>query len=240
MEIGKILYPHVSVDCVLLGFSENKFKVLLTHIDDREIEKTRKLPGSLIYKNEDLDEAAQRILTESTGVKKVALKQFKCFGSPKRTENEKDVKWLEKTTDVKADRIITVAYLSLCKLNTRLLALEKNQTVSWCSIDELPNLPFDHEQIVVEAIREVRNWVDQDNSIVFEFLPAKFTALDLRRVYEAIYNKVYDVRNFKKKMKSLEYIVPLDEKQQNVAHRAAQYFRFDRVKYNKLHSSLNY
>ena len=84
-----MFYPHVSVDCVLLGTNEDKLCVLLV---ERQVagsnEKHYKLPGSLIYESEDLDTAAYRVLNEATGLKRVALKQFRSFGSPARTKNK--------------------------------------------------------------------------------------------------------------------------------------------------------
>ena len=110
----EMFYPHVSVDCVLLGTNEDKLCVLLV---ERQVagsnEKHYKLPGSLIYESEDLDTAAYRVLNEATGLKRVALKQFRSFGSPARTKNKEDVQWLENASKMKITRIVTVAYLAL-------------------------------------------------------------------------------------------------------------------------------
>ena len=94
-----MLSPYVSVDCVLLGINDDKLTVLLAERKSEEGELIGyKLPGSLIYENEDLDDAAYRILNDSTGLKRVQLKQFRCFGSPARTSNRLDVMWLEATS----------------------------------------------------------------------------------------------------------------------------------------------
>ena len=89
------------------------------------------------------------------------------------------------------------------------------------------------------AREEIRCWVDAEPGIVFDYLPSKFTAYQLRRIFEIVYNKDIDVRNFHKKMMSMEYIVQTDEVEKGVNHRAARYYRFDRVKYNKLYSKFN-
>ena len=89
---------HISVDCVVIGFDGEQLKVLLVKRageDNGEVYHDMKLPGSLIYMDEDLDEAAQRVLYELTGLKNVNLMQFKAFGSKNRTSNPKDVRWLE-------------------------------------------------------------------------------------------------------------------------------------------------
>ena len=236
----EMFYPHVSVDCVLLGVNEDKLCALLV---ERKIEgsdeKHYKLPGSLIYESEDLDTAAYRVLNEATGLKRVALRQFHSFGSPARTRNKEDVQWLENASKMKITRIVTIAYLALCKIGKKNTMQENSDTLIWCPIHELPHLPFDHKEIVEAAVCEIRNWVEIEPSIVFDYLPVKFTAYQLRRTYEIIYSKEMDVRNFHKKMNSLEYVVSTDEIETGVSHRAARYYRFDKVKYNKLHSKFN-
>lgn len=235
-----MLYPHVSVDCVLLGVNEDRLCVLLV---ERKIEgsehKHYKLPGSLIYESEDLDSAACRVLTEATGLRRVSLKQFRSFGSPLRTRNKDDIQWLENASKMKIGRIVTIAYLALSKIGRKTNPAGNRHTFKWFPIDEMPHLPFDHKEIVGAAVEEIREWIDKEPAIVFDYLPLKFTAFQLRRTYEIIYNKELDVRNFHKKMSSLEYVVPTDEMEVNVAHRAARYYRFDKVKYNKQHSKFN-
>lgn len=225
---------YVSVDCVVFGFDKNQLYVLLVQRNTPDVTgKEWKLPGSLIYQSEDADKAALRVLNELTGIHKMTLKQFKAFTSPKRTENEEDVKWLEIAYRNKIDRLITIAYLSLCKINRKLNVVSKYKTVQWCPISELPSMPFDHNLIVGESLREIRNWLENEPAFLFELLPTKFTASELRHLYEAIYYREYDVRNFHKKITKMEYIVPLEEKQENVSHRAARYYKFDRIVYNK-------
>ena len=236
----EMFYPHVSVDCVLLGTNEDKLCVLLV---ERQVagsdEKHYKLPGSLNYESEDLDTAAYRVLNEATGLKRVALKQFRSFGSPARTKNKEDVQWLENASKMKISRIVTVAYLALCKIGKKTTMDEKSDTLIWAPVNELPHLPFDHKEIIEAARQEIRDWVDREPGIVFDYLPPKFTAYQLRRIFEIVYDKEVDVRNFRKKMSTMEYIVQTDETETGVNHRAARYFRFDRIKYNKLHSNFN-
>jgi len=132
------IHTYVSVDCVVFGFDhQNKLNVLLgqRHVDDVPLDRQRKLPGSLIYQNEDVDDAAQRVLQELTGIKKMVLKQFKCFADPKRASNSEDVKWMFKEYKNNIDRIITVAFISLCKIDRKLNS-SKYDTVDWCPIDQ--------------------------------------------------------------------------------------------------------
>jgi hypothetical protein len=229
------LQTYVSVDCVVFGFDKGQLNVLLVQRNTLSSATTGlKLPGSLIYQQEDADAGAYRVLNELTGIKKITLRQFKSFTSPNRTANKDDVAWLETTYHNKIDRLITVAYLSLCKTNRKLNTVSKYATVSWCPISELPLMPFDHNQIVEEALNEIRSWVEMEPAVLFKLLPVKFTVAELRHLYEVIYRRKYDVRNFHKKIIRMEYIVPLEEKQENVSHRAARYYKFDRVIYKKL------
>lgn len=228
---------HISVDCVVVGFDGTQLKVLLLRRmgeESGEVFHDMKLPGSLIYMDEDLDEAAKRVLNDLTGLKNVNLMQFKTFGSKDRTKNPKDIHWLERAEKAKVERIVTVAYLSLVKIDR---ALNKNLDdfqAEWVALQDIKDLAFDHNQIISEAMVFIRQYVEFNPSCLFDLLPRKFTALQLRVLFELVYARQIDVRNFHKKISMMEYVVPLDEYQQGVSHRAARYYRFDKKIYNKL------
>ena len=225
------------MDCVVIGFDGEQLKVLLIKRageENGEVFHDMKLPGSLIYMDEDLDGAARRVLLELTGLKNVHLTQFKAFGSKDRTKDPKDVHWLEHAMRMKVERIVTVAYLSLVKIDRALnRGLEEHQA-EWVALPDIKALAFDHNLIIREAMTFIRQYVDANPSALFDLLPRKFTALQLRRLYELVYGKPMDVRNFHKKIALMGYVTPLDEKEQGVAHRAARYYRFDKKIYNKL------
>lgn len=119
METKKPLaHHHISVDCVVVGFDGSQLRVLLVRRAGEESGKKfhdMKLPGSLIYMDEDLDDAAKRVLRDLTGLKNVDLMQFKAFGSKDRTKNPKDVHWLERAEKAKVERIVTIAYFAMVK-----------------------------------------------------------------------------------------------------------------------------
>ncbi len=167
-----------------------------------------KLPGSLIYMDEDLDEAAKRVLNELTGLKNVNLMQFKAFGSKNRTKDPRDVHWLERAMQSKVERIVTIAYLSLVKIDRALNRDLDNYQASWVAMPDIKALAFDHNLIIKEAITYVRQYVEFNPSSLFDLLPRKFTASQLRTLYELVYDKQYDVRNFHKKIALMEYVVP--------------------------------
>ena len=225
---------HISVDCVVFGFDGANLRVLLVKrsgCDAGGEYNDMKLHGSLIYLDEDLDEAAGRVLEELTGLKDLRLTQFKAFGSKDRTRNPRDLRWVERAQQAKVERIVTIAYFSLVKLDKELEKAVNADMVEWRRVGDLGLLAFDHNQIIEDALKAIRREVDNNRSLLFDLLPKKFTASQLRMLTEIIYGKTLDVRNFHKKISQMPYIVPLDERQQGVAHRAARYYRFDRKSY---------
>ncbi|MCD8261415.1 MAG: NUDIX domain-containing protein [Bacteroides sp.] len=243
-EITKngLINPNVSVDCVIVGFDGECMKVLLVKQVGKEPGSEyndMKLPGSLIYDDEDLDEAAGRVLYELTGIKNLNLLQFRAFGSKNRTHNPKDVNWLERfhRLNSKVERIVTIAYLSMVKIDKKLTQLSDKYEACWVEWKEIRNLAFDHEQIIAEALTYIRQYVEYHPSVLFDLLPRKFTASELRILFELVYDRQFDVRNFHKKIAMMEYIVPLEERQKGVPHRAARYYKFDKKIYKKVHGT---
>lgn len=228
---------HISVDCVVIGFDGEQLKVLLIRRageEEGEIFHDMKLPGSLIYMDEDLDEAAKRVLNELTGLKSVNLMQFKAFGSKDRTKDPKDVHWLERAMQSRVERIVTIAYLSMVKIDRALSRNLDDYQACWVALPDIKDLAFDHNLIISEAMTFIRQYIEFNPSSLFDLLPRKFTASQLRTLFELVYGKQIDVRNFHKKIALMEYVVPMEEKQQGVAHRAARYYRFDKKIYNKV------
>lgn len=237
---SNFIQTYVSVDCVVFGFDhENRLNILLVqkYLDEMPVERSKRLPGSLILSHEDVDDAAQRVLTELTGIKKMVLKQFKCYADPNRASNEDDIKWMGKEYKHQIERIITVAYLSLCKIDHKINSA-KYDTVDWCTIDKVPTLPFDHNKIITESLIEIRKWIETDFSIIFELLPKKFTIRQLYQLYSSLSEKNIDIKNFHKKIATFSYILPLDEMEKNVSHRAARFYKFDAKVYKKNYNKL--
>lgn len=231
-------YPHLSVDCVLIGFDDEGLKVLLVErapVGESQTEYVFKLPGDLIYENEDLDDAARRVLFDLTGMSSPHLEQFQTFASPSRTGSPEDRAWVEAMSGHKIGRVVTVAYLSMLRISTKLRKLGECHKTRWISVEDLPQLAFDHQYIINLALERIRAAVKKEPAMLYDMLPAKFTALQLRRLNEEILGKLMDVRNFHKKIASRPYIVPLEQYEKGVAHRAARYYRFDRKIYNRMY-----
>ena len=106
----------------------------------------------------------------------------------------------------------------------------------WMPVNDIPRLAFDHNDIVAEAVLAVRNISRLDKVQLFNLLPKKFTVAQLRVLLEVVSGEKYDIRNFHKRIQNMLYVVPLDEKETGVSHRAARYFKFDRKIYNKMFS----
>jgi len=233
MTNKNIYNPHVSVDCVVFGFDGERLKVLLIERsikEQNELYNDKKLPGSIILIDEDLDDAASRVLTELTGLKNIYLSQFKSFGNPNRTNNPRDILWLENTTHQKIGRIVTVAYVALIKIDRKILFNSENTSANWFDVKEIAGIQmaFDHNRIIKEGLQHIRHQLDVEPHLLFELLPRKFTISQLRTLYDVVHQSVSDVRNFQKKVEQMKFLVKLDEVEEGVPHRAARLYKFDR------------
>ena len=228
------LNPNVSVDCVIFGFDTEKLKVLLIDRGQEpgaQSEKVYALPGNLIKTDENLDQAADRVLKELTGLKNIFLEQFGSFGDPDRLNKESDLQWLKSIRAEPDARVITVAYYSLIKIDQyELHASSFAKEAYWYDIDNLPTLGFDHLKIIEAGLKELK-FKSKYEPLGFELLPEKFTLSQLKHLYEAILGTDLDKRNFRRKILKKDFLIPLEEKQIGVPHKPAQYFVFNKKKY---------
>ena len=227
---------HLSVDCTVLGFNGSRLEVLLIRRTGEEGGQEfhdMKLPGSLILDNEELDDAALRVLAELTGLKNISLHQFRTFGSINRTKDPKDVHWLEHAQKAHVHRIVTVAYIALVKTGRATAREMEGSEALWVPIDAIPSLAFDHNEIISAALGHLRNRANEDPSLLYALLPRKFTVTQLRNLCEVVFGTRLDPANFYKKVIQLPYLVALDEREKGVAHRAARFYRFDKNIFNK-------
>ncbi len=233
--MNQIVNPYVSVDCVLLGFDGEQLNALVVRQCSNGGEDSTgsyKLPGSLINMDENLDEAAQRVLTQLTGLTHVKMIQFRAFGGANRLKNPEDSIWLERFhhLDHHIERIVTIAYLSLLRIDSKMVKLDEGYEAQWIPITELPKLAFDHNEIVNEAVKSVQQVATLDVTHLFDLLPRKFTAAQLRVVMEVVLGKTFDIKNFHKRIAQMPYVIPLEEKEDGVSHRAARYYKFKKTK----------
>ena len=211
--------PGLTVDCVVFGFDEGDLKVLLIERALAPFKGRWALPGGFVEMSETLEGAARRELKEETGIERVFLEQLYTFGEVHRDPRE---------------RIVTVAYYALVKLSDHAIAAATDASrAAWFPVDDLPALAFDHGKIVDTALVRLKGKV-RYQPIGFELLPAKFTLSHLQHLYETVLERALDKRNFRKKILSMGFVVELDEIEQDVAHRAARLYRFDKNKYDRL------
>jgi len=228
--------PHISVDCVIFGFSTKMLKVLLINRtfngESGRIINDHKLPGDFIAINEDLDLAASRILEELTGLKDIYLQPFAFFGKPDRINKRQDINWLNETTGHKIRRVVTAAYYSLLNISDTNSDFAIKNNASWIDVKQIPKLAFDHASIISRGLAHLQLAL-RNEPIGFELLPEKFTIRELQILYEVILDCTLDNRNFRKKILKSPYLVQLKEKQAGVAHKPAYYYRFDRNIYDQ-------
>jgi len=231
------LNPSISVDCVIFGFDNIDLKVLLIErfSDDKNPGAHEKmaLPGNLILENEDLDDAARRVLKELTNLDHIYLEQFGAFGNPNRLSKPEDKKWLKATREIPEARVITVAYYSLVRLeNFTPFPSSFARIATWVSIKDVEILAFDHNEILSKALRVLKKDLHKIPA-GSELLPEKFTLSQLQRLYEVILQTDMDKRNFRRKIIKSGIIKPLKEKQEGVNHKPARFFKFNK-KYQEL------
>lgn len=236
------LNPHVSVDCVIFGFDFQELNVLLIEREEGYIEENETytkrgalaLPGDHIREDEDLDESAARVLHELTNLNNIFLEQFQAFGHPNRVKSDADRKWMESVRAKPDARVITVAYYSLVRLDMYSPSASSfAKHAAWFPISSVPELAFDHNLILNQALLALRQKL-RNEPIGFELLPPKFTLSQLQKLYETILGKELEKRNFRRKILKKDFLVSLDEKQQGVPHKAARLFQFDKEQYESL------
>lgn len=210
--------PALAVDCVVFGLDAD-LQVLLIQRDLAPFQGRWALPGGFVRMDETLDEAAKRELEEETGVTRVFLEQLYTFGELDRDPRE---------------RVVSVAYYALVKLSDhRVKAATDARDAAWFSVVDLPKLAFDHDRVLATALSRLKGKVAYQ-PIGFELLPPKFTLSQLQHMYEVVLEKELDKRNFRKKALAMGFLEELDEVEQDVAHRAARLYRFDKKRYQEL------
>lgn len=230
------LNPNVSVDCVIFGFDFEKLNVLL--IDRGENEAFRgarmALPGNLIYDNENLDQAATRVLDELTGIQNIYLDQVGAFGDPNRICKDADRAWLKSIRAEPDARVITVAYYSLVKMSDyQPHASSFAKTADWVPLEKISELAFDHYEILQAAKEKLKQKI-KIQPVGFNLLPEKFTLSQLHKLYESILDKPLDKRNFRRKIQKLDILTNLREKQKGVPHKPSELYKFNEEKYQEL------
>lgn len=219
IPLKKFFQTAFSVDCVVYGFDKEDLKILLIQRGAAPFEGQWALPGDLVYPDEDLDVSANRILHELTGLSKVYMEQHKTYGKVNRHP---------------LGRVITISYYALVNLTE--FNPESHswaQNAHWHSLDDLPELAFDHKEILDKTIEELRSKV-RNQPIGFELLPTVFALNELQQLYEVILNRLFDKANFRKKILSMDLLIDTGKQERDVSHRPARLYSFDKERYDEL------
>ena len=202
----------IAVDCTILGFIDNEIKLLTFR---RKIEPKKgglSLLGGFMNENENIDQAASRVLKTLTGLDNIYMQQVKAYGNVDRDPGE---------------RVISVTYYALINVTDYANSLLPESDLEWISLDRKKELIFDHEQMLDDAILLLRRHAAL-HPIGFNLLP------QLQSLYESIYGETMDKRNFRKKILGMGILERLDEKDKKSSKRGAYYYVFNRQRYESM------
>jgi len=207
----------VAVDCIVFGYDilEKEIRLLLIK---RSFEPARgkwSLAGGFVREKESLDEAACRILFQLTGLRDVYMEQSFTYGRIDRDPGA---------------RVISTSYSALIKIQDIDSRLKELNGAQWQSLTRLPGLIFDHRDMVDRALVELQMQI-KIKPVGFALLPEKFTLVQLQDLYEAIYQREIDKRNFRKKILSMNILEKLDEKERETSKKGAYYYKFNKERY---------
>ncbi|CAN5178696.1 NUDIX domain-containing protein [soil metagenome] len=217
-----IHYTHpsrilVALDCIIFGFDGEEIKLLLIKRNFEPEFGKWSLMGGFLNDNEDLEAAAQRILFDLTGMTNTYLEQLQTFGAINRDPVE---------------RTISVVYYALVNIQDQDVNAIRSHNASWINLSDKPNLIFDHNAMVEQAMHRLR-YKAALHAIGFELMPEKFTIPQLQKVYEAIFKTPLDRRNFSRKILSTDLLIGTGEKDTNSVTKKGQLYRLNAEKYQQ-------
>ena len=198
---------RVSVLVVILTVRDAKLQVMLIHRSGEPFQGMWALPGGLLHPDESLADAAARKLVEETGVHDVFLEQLYTFSG------------------LGGEKSVAVGYFALVDARRVRLRDESVWEPRWFPVSALPELAFDNDSVIENAITRLRNKLEYTN-VAYSLMPNEFTVSDLQAVYESIFGRSFDKRNFRRRMVSQGLIKPTGRTHAGGAHRPAELFEF--------------
>ena len=207
----------LSVDCIIFGFDEGKLKIL---IGKRQMDPGRgewSLYGGFVNGNESVDDAASRTLYELTGLRNLYMRQVGAFGNVDRDPGE---------------RVVSIAYYALINVKDYEDELRREHGVEWMDINESPQLYSDHNDMVRKARKMMQQKLAQE-PVGFRLLPSLFTLTQLQKLYEAVNGEELDKRNFRKRIKDMDFIEKTELIDKTGSKRGAYLYRFNKRVYNE-------
>lgn len=206
-----------AVDCIIFGYDGQELKLLVIKRSLEPLKGSWSLVGGFIGENESSENAAVRVLKDLTGLDGLYMEQLHGFTEPDRDSVE---------------RTISIAYFALIDIQKYKEQINEDYHPAWFSINQLPELIFDHTRIV-ELAKEKLRYKAALHPLLFELLPEKFTMPQLQSLYEAVYNTEFDNGNFNRKLLSTKLLFKLKEKDKLNSKKGAFYYRVDTNKYSE-------
>ena len=207
----------LSVDCIIFGFDDGKLKVL---IGKRQMDPGRgewSLYGGFVCSDESVDEAASRTLYELTGLRNVFMRQVGAFGKVDRDPGE---------------RVVSIAYYALINVKDYEDELLQEHGLQWVNYDDIPQLYSDHNEMIQKARKMMQQKLAHE-PVGFRLLPNLFTLTQLQKLYEAVNGSELDKRNFRKRIKEMDYIEKTELIDKTSSKRGAYLYRFNKRVYNE-------
>lgn len=208
---------YVGIDCIIFGFDKGRLNLLLIKRKFAPAKGKWSLMGGFIQENESADDAAKRVLGELTGLDNVYMEQIGAFGEVGRDPGE---------------RVISLAYYALININEYDRELVQQHNAHWVNINEIPDLIFDHSEMVRRARKKMKEKASH-KPIGFNLLPELFTLTQLQSLYEAIYGETIDKRNFRKRIADMDFIEQTDKIDKTWSKRGARLYKFNDMAYEK-------
>lgn len=204
-------YPKhfVAVDCVILGYNEGELCLLLYPRSFEPSKGAWSLMGGFVQDDESSDEAAKRVLKQTTGLDDIFMQQVEAFTKINREPGT---------------RVISIAYFALVRIDEHDKACVREHGAHWWPLSNLPKTVFDHQEMVEKALVKLQEEAGY-RLIGSELLGDKFTLLQLRKLYEAIFMREFDPGNFRKKIISLNVLEKLNEKDSSESKKGAYYYK---------------
>lgn len=205
-------YPkiHIAVDCIILTYDDNQLKLLLY---PRNIEPQLgnwSLMGGFVDGNETLEDAARRVLKQTVGLNNIFLEQVQGFSAPNREPN---------------DRVISIAFYAMIANNSYNRQLVDEHKGKWWPLAELPNLIFDHKEMVDRALIKLQHKASHE-LIGKNMLPEYFTLTQLNNLYNAIFQRTFDAGNFRKKIATLGILQRTQQKDNSTSKKGAYIYKY--------------
>jgi len=208
----------VAVDCIIFGFNQSTLQLLLFKRKIAPFLGAWSVIGSFVQEKESTAIAAIRVLQEHTGLENIFLDPLALYSDPERDPGA---------------RVISQAYFALIHLGDEALNKVETHQARWFDLKDIPNLMLDHNTMVQDALVKLRTKA-RYSPFGFELLPEKFTIPQLQLLYEAIYQKELDRRNFRKKILSMGLLDKLDEKDKSGSRKGAYLYQFNAENYQKM------